>query len=72
MQQQAAPKVLVSVDDAEAGTAQLHRNNSAKRGEWAFGFNVAAWLLVGMEVCCLPMRLEQCSCTATTQPRRGE
>jgi hypothetical protein len=27
-----APKVLVSVDDAEAGTAQLHRNNSAKKG----------------------------------------
>jgi hypothetical protein len=30
--EQDAPKVLVSVDDAEAGTAQLHRNNSAKKG----------------------------------------
>jgi hypothetical protein len=30
--EQDASKVLVSVDDAEAGTAQLHRNNSAKKG----------------------------------------
>jgi hypothetical protein len=30
-QQQQAPKVLVSVDDAEAGTAQLQRSNSEKK-----------------------------------------